>query len=87
MRRIIGKVVVSAIGQKNISYSLVGSLQICAGHEAGCKAAVHSKDSIFSDKSTDAVVLIDTENAFTSVNKEPFIHNVEITCPAFSTFV
>ena len=87
MRRIIGKVVVSAIGQKNISYSLVGSLQICAGHEAGCKAAVHSKDSIFSDKSTDAVVLIDTENAFTSVNKEPFINNVEIIRPAFSTFV
>ena len=65
----------------------VGSLQICAGHEAGCKAAVHSKDSIFSDKSTDAVVLIDTENAFTSVNKEPFINNVEIIRPAFSAFV
>ena len=43
-------------------------------------------DLIFNDEDADAAPLMDTENAFNSVNREAFIHNVKIICPAFATF-
>lgn len=43
-------------------------------------------DSIFKDQNSDAALLIDAGNAFNSVNREAFIHNVEIVCPVFATF-
>ena len=45
LRRIAGKVIVSAI-QKDI-VSSAGSLQVCAGHEAGCEAIIHAMHSKF----------------------------------------
>ena len=44
-------------------------------------------NSIFNDKNTDVVLLIDAENAFSLVNREAFMHSVKIICPAFATFV
>jgi len=85
LRRIIGKVVIAAVRSDVISS--VGSLQVCAGHEAGCEAAVHAMHSIFNDESTKAVLLIDAANAFNSVNREAFLHNVEIICPAIAVYV
>ena len=43
-------------------------------------------DSIFKDQNSDAALLIDAGNALNSVNREAFIHNVEIVCPVFATF-
>ena len=43
-------------------------------------------DLIFKDENTDAVLLIDAENAFNLINREAFIHSVKIVCPAFATF-
>ena len=34
-------------------------------------------DLIFNDENADAVLLIDSENAFSSVNREVFIKNVQ----------
>ena len=85
LRRIAGKVIVSAI-QKDI-VSSVGSLQVCAGHEAGCEAIIHAMHSIFEEESSEAVLLVDASNAFNSVNREAFLHNVSIICPPISTYV
>ena len=46
--------------------------------KAGREAAVHVLDSILHDENTDAVLLMDAENAFNSINKEEFIHNVRL---------
>ena len=40
LRRIIRKVVMTSLREEIISS--VGSLQVCAGHERGCAAAVHA---------------------------------------------
>ena len=66
----------------------VGSLQVCAGHEAGCEALVHAMKHLFDDEeSTEAVLLVDASNAFNSVNRKLFLHNIKVVCPAIATFV
>ena len=85
LRRIIGKVVASIV--KDDVIKSVGSLQVCAGHEAGSEAAVHAIRQIFTNEESEAVLLIDAQNAFNSVNRAAFLHNIKIICPTLSTFV
>ena len=85
LRRIAGKTVVSVI-REDILKS-VGSLQVCAGHDAGCEAAVHAMQRIFNEEDTEAVLLIDASNAFNSLNRNVFLHNVTVVCPTISTYV
>lgn len=56
-------------------------MQLCAGYEAGCEAAIHAVDWLFSNENTDV------KNVSSLLNKEVFIHNVKIICPAFAVFV
>ena len=85
LRRIIRKDVDLAIKEEVISS--VKSLQVCAGHEAGCEAAIHAMDSMFKDENTDAALLIDAKNAFNLVNREAFIRNFKITFLTFAKTV
>ena len=85
LRRIAGKVVVSTI-REDITES-VGSLQVCAGQEAGSEAAVHAMHEIFKEQDTEAVLLIDATNAFNTVNRNVFLYSVKEICPAILTYV
>ncbi|XP_066911589.1 uncharacterized protein [Clytia hemisphaerica] len=64
-----------------------GSLQVCAGQQAGSEAAVHAMNSIFNEQSTDAILLVDASNAFNTLNRNAFLHNIKRLCPALSTYV
>ena len=79
IRRTIKKVIVSVV--RNNIISSVGSLQVCAGHEAGCEAAIHVIHIIFEDEKREAVLLVGAANAFNSVNRQVFLHNICIICP------
>ena len=35
----------------------VGSIQLCAGQDAGCEAAVHAMKQVFDDEDTEAMIL------------------------------
>ena len=85
LRRIIGKVVASVV--KNDVLQSVGSLQVCAGQEAGSEAAVHAIRNVFSCEETETVLLIDATNAFNCVNRNAFIHNVKVIGPSLATFI
>ena len=85
LRRIAGKVVVSLVRGDVISS--VGSLQVCGGHEAGCEAAIHAMHTIFEEENTEAIILIDAANAFNSINRNVFLHNISIICPAITIYV
>ena len=85
LRRIVGKALVSAIREDIVKS--VGSLQVCAGQEAGCEAAVHAMHDIFIEEETEAVLLIDAANAFNALNRKVFLHNISIVCPEIATFV
>ncbi|KAL5467222.1 hypothetical protein EMCRGX_G031422 [Ephydatia muelleri] len=66
VRRIISKAVLFVI--KSDVLEAACTLQLCAGHEAGtCEAAMHLMCRIFHDATTEAVLLVDANNAFNSL--------------------
>ena len=60
---------------------------MCAGHSSGAEAAIHAMHDIFDENETEAVLLIDAENAFNSINRNAMIHNIAVLCPIIATFV
>ena len=56
-------------------------MQLCAGQEAGCEAEMHAMGEIFRQEETDALLFVDATNAFTSLNRNTMIHNIQYLCP------
>ena len=69
--RIAGKVIVST--PRDDIITSVGPLQVSEGQESGC------------EEHTEAVLLVDAANAFNSVNRKVFLHNINVVCPSIST--
>ena len=84
-RRIIAKVVLKIVSDD--VQAAAGPLQTCAGHEAGCEAAVHAMREIFTFDDTEAILLVDASNAFNAVNRQAALHNIQVICPAISTIL
>jgi hypothetical protein len=66
--------------------SAAGSLQLCAGQEAGCEAIIHAFSKFFAGDETDAILLIDADNAFNRLNRSVALWNIKRTCPPLATF-
>ena len=81
-RRIIAKAILRIIG-KDVEEA-AGPLQVCAGQDGGCEAAVHAMRSIFQDADTKGCLLVDASNAFNSLNRKAALHNVSMLCPPLS---
>ena len=43
--------------------------------------------TIYKDEICEAVLLVDASNAFYSINRNVFLHNVAIICPAIAVYV
>ena len=82
-RRIIAKAIMQVV--KTDVTQAAGSLQVCAGQEGGCEAAIHAFNDLFSRDDTDAVLLADASNAFNSLNRSCALHNMQFICPALAT--
>ena len=85
LQLIAGKVIVSHLKEDVIQS--VGSLQVCAGQDAGCESLIHAMGTIYKDQSAEVVLLVDTSNALNSINRNVFLHNVEIICPSTAWYV
>ena len=85
LRRIAAKVAVTHFRLEIVTS--VGSLQVCAGQEAGCESIIHAMQAIYEEETCEAVLLVHASNAFDSVNRYIFLHNVAITCPAIAVYV
>ena len=85
LRRIVGKVFVSTLLDDIIKS--VRLLQVCAGQESECEAAVHAMSKMYKREHTEAVPLVDAANAFNSVNRKVFLHNINVVCPPISIYV
>ena len=48
-----------------------GCLQLCAGQEVRSEAAMHE---IFESNETEAILLVDTKNAFNLINRKALLH-------------
>ena len=82
VRRIIAKAILCTIG-RDIEEA-AGPLQVCAGQDGGCEAAVHAMWSIFHDPATEGCLLVDASNAFNTLNRRAALHNISILCPPLS---
>ena len=45
-----------------MSSNVLGMLQVCAGQEAGIKAAIHSMNMMYEAENTDDILLVDASN-------------------------
>ena len=79
MRRVIGKTISWSLGQ-DIQES-AGPLQVATGLKGGSEAAIHSMRDIFNGEASDAVILVDAENAFNKLNRAVALHNMQYICP------
>ena len=79
MRRIVGE----GIGWilKEDIYLRAGPFPTATGIQTGAEAAIHSMQRIFEYDWTDAVILVDTRNAFNSLNCQALLHNIRVICP------
>ena len=80
--RIIAKAALSII--RDDIQEAAGCCQLCAGQIAGVEAAVHPVQSSFLWDDTEGVLLVDTSNAFNSLNHKVALHNIHQICPAFA---
>ena len=78
-RRIIAKAILRIL--KMDIEEAAGPLQLCAGQDGGCEAAVHAMKQIFLDQGTEAALLVDATNAFNSINRQSALHNINVMCP------
>ena len=63
-KRILGKAILKIV--KEDIQRVVGPLQMCAGYENGVEVASLAMQAVFGQDSTEAVLLVDAENAFNS---------------------
>ena len=85
LRRIVGKVVVGNIRQDIIEAA--GPLQTCAGLKSGIEASIHAMRKIFEKDETEALLLVDAENAFNNLNRKAALHNIKELCPPFFRYL
>ena len=85
LRRIVCKSVMRVV--KLDVQQAAGPLQLCAGHEAGCEAALHAATEMFDANDCEAVLLVDADNAFNRLNRAAAIWNIQFLCPTLSTII
>ena len=64
-----------------------GPLQVCAGHNVGVEAAIHTMSQVFEEEGTDGILLIDASNAFKQMNRSAASHSFQITCKEMAHYV
>ena len=85
LRRIVGRAVTQHLNE-DVQLAC-GTLQTAAGISSGIEATVHAVKDIFEDDGTDAVILVDADNAFNRLNRKVALHNLSYTCPSIACFL
>ena len=65
-------------------FEVAGSVQLCSGQEAGCETAVHAMRAILEGEHTQAVILVDAQNAFNLLNQQLALLNIHRICPSIA---
>ena len=84
-RRIIAKAILKII--KVDIQNTAGSIQLCAGQIGGAEAAIQAVRELFQSDETEAVLLVDAQNAFNSLNRQLALRNVPSLCPLLAAIL
>ena len=85
LRRIARKDVMH-ISKKDVK-DAAGSLQVYVGQEAGSESTIHTIYDVYQQDETKAVLLVNIDNAFNSINRKAMLHKISITLPLITTFI
>ena len=85
LRRLVGKVIMGSIRKDIIQAA--GPLQTCAGSKAGIEASIHAMREIYEENTTEAILLVDAENAFNNLNRQAALHDIREICPSFHQYL
>ena len=80
-RRIVAKAILSVTRQD------IQQAAGCAGQVAGIDAAIHTMSHLFNDDASEAVLLVDANNAFNLLNRQAALENIRHLCPSISTIL
>ena len=81
-RHIISKAILSAV--RPDVFEVAGSVRLCSGQEARCETAVHAMRAILEGEHTQAVILVDAQNAFNLLNQQLALLNIHRICPSIA---
>lgn len=84
-RRLIGKAIMAVTNNDVIAAT--APIQVCAGLSGGVEAAVHAVRKVYDDSSTEAILLVDADNAFNRLNRTAALHNVQQLCPEIAQYI
>ena len=62
-----------------------GCLQLCGRQISGIETTVLAVQTAFESDENEAVLLVDTSNAFNSLNRQVVLHNIRRLCPLLAT--
>ena len=62
-------------------------MQVCAGQDAGSETALRTLGDLYQQGEIEAVLLADTDNAFSSFNRKAMLQKISITCPIITLFI
>ena len=79
LKRIVGKLLIGVIKEDIIE--AVGPLQTCSGLKGGIEAAIYAMRRTYEDNATEALLLVDAENAFNFLNRKVALQNIKQICP------
>ena len=65
----------------------MGPLQTCSGLKGGIEAAIHAMRKTYEKPATEAVLLVDAENAFNKLNRKAALLNIKQLCPPFHQYL
>ena len=85
LRRIVGKLLIGVI--KDDIVEAAGPLQTCTGLKGGIEAAIHAMRQTFEKENTEAILLVDAENAFNNLNRKAALQNIKQLCPPFYQYL
>ena len=80
LRRIIAKAVLSLFRPE--IQDAACPLQVCAGQDGGCEAAVHAMRPFFAEEEVQGALLVDASNAFNTINRHAALLNIKSICPS-----
>ena len=85
LRRIVAKLLIGLIKEDIIQAA--GPIQTCAGLKGGIEAAIHAMRKTWEKPETEAMLLVDAENAFNNVNRKVALQNIKQICPPFYRYL
>lgn len=59
----------------------------CNRQEASIETDIHAMHEIFNENKADAIILVDSENTFNTINRKILLLNIADLCPDLATFI